>query len=48
MMYVVKLGSNPDNWTFFNTYESALSWLSTYPGSRTRPELNLTKPYDYR
>lgn len=47
MMYVVKLGSNPDDWTFFNSYDSAADWCRSYPGSVMHPQLNLTKPYDY-
>lgn len=47
MMYVVKIGDNPDNWIFFNTHESATRWLQSYRAYDLRPELNLTPPYCY-
>lgn len=49
MMYVVKVGSNPRNWMWFNTHDAAQRCVRSYgaPSSGFRAELNLTKPYHY-
>lgn len=44
MAYVVKLGTNVSNWTWFRTYDAAARYASPYG---LVPELNLTHPYDY-
>ncbi|HEY6116441.1 MAG TPA: hypothetical protein VI172_10820 [Candidatus Dormibacteraeota bacterium] len=42
-MYVVKFSEDNRTWTFFANRELALEWLSSYPPSSIRPELNLQK-----
>lgn len=44
MMYVIKFSTDPRDWVFFDTFESAQRAAGMYSGCRV-PELNLTKPY---
>lgn len=44
MQYVVKLGTDVRDWTWFNTFESAARYAAGYG---LKAELNLTPPYRY-